>query len=147
MSDSSLCPTKSSLKSCPTLTSHQPPKMPPPPLPSSDVSSTVQHHQHDHRTESAQVCIPKPEHWWFLDSDYKLETQDRLMRHWKEATRIKWRRAVPYLRLVAKLKDGSMDVMERQGCVFDSGKPVSQTSNRFSYSPFEERDRGISQNG
>lgn len=31
---------------------------------------------------------------------------------------------MPYLRLITKLQNGSMDVMERQGYVFDSGKAV-----------------------
>ena len=33
-------------------------------------------------------------------------------------------KAVPYLKLLAKLKDGSMNVMEDQGYVFDGGKAI-----------------------
>ena len=65
---------------------------------------------------------PKPKGWWFLPSDYKYEVQERLI--YKAATRGKWRKAVPYLRLITKLQEGSMEVMERQGYVFDSERAV-----------------------
>lgn len=75
-------------------------------------------------SRNLKSLCPRPKNWWFLPSDYKPEVQNRLMRHWTEATRVKWRKAVPYLRLITELQDGSMEVMERQGYVFDSGKAV-----------------------
>ena len=68
------------------------------------------------KSPNLKTLVPKPKSWFFTASDYLHVVQDRFFK--KEATKKNWTRAVKYLRLIERLQDGSMRMMEDKGYKF-----------------------------